>query len=907
MSIVHHSRPCVLSEEQFQQLRAEQSSQEKMRKLYELVPSWDTWRKDQLYQALRRTNIDLVEELEGGSSRAQEPSTSTSPGARGERFVEWHREQLIQRAASVDTVLELLRWCVLRPVPEWSVVNVRSRPVPGGHFVDRHREQLNDEKYQSISTGRTDEEKMQKLYELAPSWERERKDKLYGALWLTNSAFVEKLEGEHFVERHREQLIQRTSSVDTVLEQLLGLETFPDWSAMSEPQMLMSAEHSKPFSGKRSLESPQQQLEQSVATSIAHHSRPCVLSEEQFQQLRAEQSSQEKMRKLYKLVPSWDTWRKDQLYRALRRTNRDLVEELEGGHFVDRHREQLIQRVAGVDRLLLCLQFTVLNDEQYESIRTGRSNVEKMKKLYELVPSWEREHKDELYQALRLTNRSLVEELEGASSQAQEPSTSPSPGATGEHFVERHRKQLIQRASSVDTVLGLLRQHVLGPFLDFSVRSKRPRLIKDLTSEETESEPSSQAESSVGQQTHGPAPGSAAGAAGETSRSQNPTACLRGQDKCGWCAREEEDLPEEVKPESIEDPKGNQETYRVHFSQPGWFRCSETELEFEVRVAVTVQYGYSSWRQHLTESLEGKWMVAGPLFDIRVEPEGAVSAVHLPHFLCLREADRSRVQIAHFLEEGMTLESPTRVRPFHAVLQNPRFSLLGVFWLWKREDTPIHSLVLLYQAQKRVNLTLHLYLIPDDSSRIKAVKDYEKEFQSWCVSKSHFTSRPLCFGTSCVVSSPSEITVKPKELPFLDKPADTLQPFTEIHTKDFREELELSLEEKNKTLIWEAVIRAEDLMPSDSSTKMETDTHFVERHREQLIQRVTAVDSILDSLHGPVLDTEQYERVRAEKTNQDKMRKLYGLAPSWNADCKEQFYQALREKHRYLVEELEGR
>uniref|UniRef100_A0A8C3HH34 FIIND domain-containing protein n=1 Tax=Chrysemys picta bellii TaxID=8478 RepID=A0A8C3HH34_CHRPI len=159
---------------------------------------------------------------------------------------------------------------------------------------------------------------------------------------------------------------------------------------------------------------------------------------------------------------------------------------------------------------------------------------------------------------------------------------------------------------------------------------------------------------------------------------------------------------------------------RVHFSRAGWFRCPETELEFEVRAAVTIRYGYGSWRQHLTESQQEQWMVAGPLFDIRVEPTEAVAAIHLPHFLY---ADKSWMHIAHFIDEGMILENPTQVRLFHAVLENPSFSLIGVFW--RRESSvqriPIHSIVLLYQAQKRVNLTLHLYLIPDDGSRVKVI------------------------------------------------------------------------------------------------------------------------------------------------------------------------------------------
>uniref|UniRef100_A0A8C0GWP8 FIIND domain-containing protein n=1 Tax=Chelonoidis abingdonii TaxID=106734 RepID=A0A8C0GWP8_CHEAB len=159
---------------------------------------------------------------------------------------------------------------------------------------------------------------------------------------------------------------------------------------------------------------------------------------------------------------------------------------------------------------------------------------------------------------------------------------------------------------------------------------------------------------------------------------------------------------------------------RVHFSRAGWFCCPETELEFEVRAAVTIQYGYGSWRQHLTESQKNQWMVAGPLFDIRVEPTEAVAAVHLPHFLY---ADNSRMQIAHFIDERMTLENPKQVRSFHAVLENPSFSLFGAFWRRDTSDkpTPVHSIVLLYQARKTVNLALHLYLIPDNGSRTSSL------------------------------------------------------------------------------------------------------------------------------------------------------------------------------------------
>ncbi|CAM5159131.1 unnamed protein product, partial [Natator depressus] len=288
--------------------------------------------------------------------------------------------------------------------------------------------------------------------------------------------------------------------------------------------------------------------------------RKGFMYDQQYQTIRAEKTSQEKMQKLYKLVPSWNKWQKDQLYQALKETNRDLVEELEGGHFVDRHREQLIQQVPEVDRVLKLLRGHTLTPEQYQSISTGRSNVEQMQKLYELVPSWGREHKDQLQQVLWITNRALVAELEG------------------KHFVDWHREQLIQRTSSVDAVLDVLHRvktqhemqkqghesHMEAPHDQISI--KELVSASGFTGEETDSNSSSAAGIKAAgriicQQTLLTSTGSVAGAAGETGRNQSPTACLRGQHKCNWCAREEEDLPEEIKPEIIQDLDRNQEMY----------------------------------------------------------------------------------------------------------------------------------------------------------------------------------------------------------------------------------------------------------------------------------------------------------------------------------------------------------
>ncbi|XP_075785137.1 caspase recruitment domain-containing protein 8-like isoform X2 [Pelodiscus sinensis] len=346
-----------------------------------------------------------------------------------------------------------------------------------------------------------------------------------------------------------------------------------------------------------------------------------------------------------------------------------------------------------------------------------------------------------------------------------------------------------------------------------------------------EAEAALRAASSHPQEKQKPSTCAEAGGSGKQSRREDPAGHHWRTDKCKLCPREE-DPPEEVKPEVVGGPAGSQATYRVHLPKAGTFRCSETDLGFEVRAPVTVQYGYDSWDQHLAARSTPKWMVAGPLFSIRAEPAGAMAALHLPHFLCLRGADSSRMQIAHFIEAGMTLEKPTRVKPFHVVLQNPSFCLYGVVWENRPQPpVPVHAIVLLYWAFRMEKTTLHLYLIPNDHSRLKAVEDYEKKCPSRLVSTLLQTHKPLPFNSCYVVSSPSNIEVTPKELEFCNMEAECLQSYLEIYTKDIQAGLEFSVVEKvNREPIWEAHVRPEDATLSVSSAQTQTDEHFVHQH-----------------------------------------------------------------------------
>ncbi|XP_069571098.1 apoptosis-associated speck-like protein containing a CARD isoform X1 [Brachyistius frenatus] len=83
------------------------------------------------------------------------------------------------------------------------------------------------------------------------------------------------------------------------------------------------------------------------------------------------------------------------------------------------------------------------------------------------------------------------------------------------------------------------------------------------------------------------------------------------------------------------------------------------------------------------------------------------------------------------------------------------------------------------------------------------------------------------------------------------------------------------------------------------------DQHFVDKHRNELIQRVSNVGPILDELLTKVIQQERYDAIRAVKPSQEQMRDIYGVLLKAGTDAKDIFYNILQKHEKCLLQDLQ--
>ncbi|XP_069727136.1 caspase recruitment domain-containing protein 8-like isoform X2 [Phaenicophaeus curvirostris] len=386
----------------------------------------------------------------------------------------------------------------------------------------------------------------------------------------------------------------------------------------------------------------------------------------------------------------------------------------------------------------------------------------------------------------------------------------------------------------------------------------------------------------------------------------------RSQGHCWVC--QEPSFPE-VTPTITQVSSKNRLKYQAHLPREGIYQCSITGLAFEVKSAVTVTYWNTRWTRHLSEDEQDTLMPAGPLFHIKVQA-GVVQKVFLPHFICLAECGADRpCFIAHFEYEMMTLETPTLLMPFYAVLDNPSFSLLGVLWRKMRSSfgsVPVHSLVLLFQQLSAANTTLHLYLIPNDKSVKQAIIEQETDWNSKVIPKPPPLT-PLFLGCVYRVAGTNSVEITPDEhLTFCYRSPKKQQLFVEIYIKNVEEDTELSITNtRDNVRVWKTLLRSGDIRltpqkPPPHGCHTPSGAAFVKKNKTELCSRMAQVPSIVLHLQDAnVINKDEEEEVLSQDTRQRKNRVLLELLERKGPEAQEQLYQILRDKDPYLIADLE--
>ncbi|KAA0701399.1 NACHT, LRR and PYD domains-containing protein 3 [Triplophysa tibetana] len=284
----------------------------------------------------------------------------------------------------------------------------------------------------------------------------------------------------------------------------------------------------------------------------------------------------------------------------------------------------------------------------------------------------------------------------------------------------------------------------------------------------------------------------------------------------------------------------------------GSFRCSLTNLVFVMEGKGEMLYKIGSWDPQLLDGL-GQMQPAGPLYNIDCF-EGSISQLHLPHCEILSETKDS-LAVARFIDGNVEILQPLKVTETHVIVDITKLSMFGLLKIWF-PYSPVSAQVLLFLrpitvAKKQKILNVHL--LP------------------WNVPLPEDELFECNFG--------------PNFHP-------TYQVFLDVRI----EEVRLGLSETTNT---EKEVWKQRRVPLSGSA-------FVDKHRNQLIQKVTSVMEIADCLRSrDMITSEKYEKVHTAEPSQEKMRILFTVLDS-SVTVKEEFYRLLEEKVPLVVDELKS-
>ncbi|XP_051717484.1 NACHT, LRR and PYD domains-containing protein 1 homolog isoform X4 [Ctenopharyngodon idella] len=348
-------------------------------------------------------------------------------------------------------------------------------------------------------------------------------------------------------------------------------------------------------------------------------------------------------------------------------------------------------------------------------------------------------------------------------------------------------------------------------------------------------------------------------------------------------------------PEDDEDKHKN--TYRFVCPHAGQFRCSLTNLVFVMEGEGEVLYKTVSWDPRLLDGL-GQMQPAGPLYNIDCF-HGSISRLHLPHCEIFEE-NKDSLAVAHLTGDNIAIMQPLQVTETHVMIDIRDLSIFGNLKRMIFPPSPVFAQVLVFLRPitlRQGENILDVHLLPWNVPLSEAFPPSRSRTSTWRVP----TLKPvqnvlLLREQNTVCCQPEGSTVQPETDTFECNFGPNYHPTFEVFVNVNIEEVKLSLLDKTEGKeVW--VPRRIPL----------TESSFVNKHRDELIKRVSSVMAIADGLRTKdMIPDEIYSKVSVAETRQEKTRLLLDALDSGGASVKAEFYRLLKEKEPYLVNDLES-
>ncbi|XP_069838388.1 NACHT, LRR and PYD domains-containing protein 1b allele 2-like isoform X2 [Dendropsophus ebraccatus] len=365
--------------------------------------------------------------------------------------------------------------------------------------------------------------------------------------------------------------------------------------------------------------------------------------------------------------------------------------------------------------------------------------------------------------------------------------------------------------------------------------------------------------------------------------------------------------------------------HRIIVKSESMFHCKETGIKFEVEIETSIEYSVKYGDECMTLIQDNGYELLGPIFNVQVL-SGRVSAVYLPHYVCLEgfKGDESLIKFGHFKDGKLTLKTPDDIDGSYLKLKDPDFSWVAAVGepflsFWKRKKHyPYNGQVLLYARvagkETSAEFRIHLYLIPDGIPYVENLTELKEREGFQKISKRQVTKKVYA-GRNYIITGEPDADIDNETLTFTKQKKNESLDFVEVNfSKDallkngepilLRVKAEKSSESEP---VWKGKLTRDIEEVAEQSAQRERfGKDFIDKHSPELIQNVTNIMPVLDDLKkNDLLTGESYNTVKSQKTSQDKMRSLLDFGKQWGSRDQNTLYQALKRHNKSCIKKIE--